>query len=37
MSDNTGKLFGDPLFILVADQFLHFRFNNEQFYLASAM
>ena len=36
LDNGSGMLFGNPLFILAGNEFLHFRFNNEQFYLAAA-
>ena len=32
----TGALAGDPTFLLAAGEYLHFKFNNEQFYLSAA-
>ena len=36
LADGSGMLSGNPLFALAANEFLHFKFNNEQFYLAAA-
>lgn len=32
----TGTLLGNPTFLLAAGEYLHFKFNNEQFYLSAA-